>query len=185
MLSKRRPRAHILVVCGTQRGGANSDALAKFQFRDVGLLVILIGNVHHFPFFLLLSVQTTQVCSFAPIPSLQDTGIIWAKFMPYLNAQELKSEWAWYHQDALYLEGGLLWCLGMKPALFQRMLGNMRWLEASSHKEWAETSFPSSYSMIRKSVGFSAVGEGRSSAALIWVTKVVLIWVTSWFNMDN
>lgn len=59
--------------CGTQRGGANSDALAKFQFRDVGLLVILIGNVHHFPFFLLLSVQTTQICSFAPIPNLQDT----------------------------------------------------------------------------------------------------------------
>lgn len=92
MFSKRRPRAHIRIACGTQRGGANSDALAKFQFRDVGLLVILIGNVHHFPFFLLLSVQTTQVCSFAPIPSLQDTGILWARFMPYLDTQELKNE---------------------------------------------------------------------------------------------
>lgn len=28
-----------------------------------------------------------------------------------------------------------------------------------------------SYSMLRKSVGFSAVREGRSSAALIWVTE--------------
>lgn len=92
MFSKRRPRAHIRIACGTQRGGANSDALAKFQFRDVGLLVILIGNVHHFPFFLLLSVQTTQVCSFAPIPSLQDTGVLWARFMPYLDTQELKNE---------------------------------------------------------------------------------------------
>lgn len=92
MFSKRRPRAHIRIACGTQRGGANSDALAKFQFRDVGLLVILIGNVHHFPFFLLLSVKTTQVCSFAPIPSLQDTGILWARFMPYLDTQELKNE---------------------------------------------------------------------------------------------
>lgn len=92
MFSKRRPRAHIRIACGTQRGGANSDALAKFQFRDVGLLVILIGNVHHFPFFLLLSVQTIQVCSFAPIPSLQDTGILWARFMPYLDTQELKNE---------------------------------------------------------------------------------------------
>lgn len=34
-----------------------------------------------------------------------------------------------------------------------------------------------SYSMMRTSVGFSAVGEGRSSAALIWVT--------SWFNLGN
>lgn len=57
-LSWRRPRAHILIVCGTQRGGANSDALAKFQFRDVGLLAILIGNVHCFPFSLLVSMQT-------------------------------------------------------------------------------------------------------------------------------
>lgn len=31
--------------------------------------------------------------------------------------------------------------------------------------------------MMRTSVGFSAVGEGRSSAALIWVT--------SWFNLGN
>lgn len=91
MLSKRRPRAHIRIAHGTQRGGANSDALAKFQFRDVGLLVILIENVHHFPFFLLLSVQTTQVCSFAPIPSLQDTGITPARFMPYLDTQELEN----------------------------------------------------------------------------------------------
>lgn len=36
--------------------------------------------------------QTTQVCSFAPIPSLQDTGILWARFMPYLDTQELKNE---------------------------------------------------------------------------------------------
>lgn len=91
MLSKRRPRAHIRIACGTQRGGANSDALAKFQFRDVGLLVILVGNVHHFPFFLLFSVQTTQVCLFAPIPSLQDTGITRARFMPYLDTQELEN----------------------------------------------------------------------------------------------
>lgn len=58
------------ITCGTQRGGANSDALAKFQFRDVGLLVILIGNVHHFPFFLLISMQTMLVCFFALVPSL-------------------------------------------------------------------------------------------------------------------
>lgn len=31
-----------------------------------------------------------------------------------------------------------------------------------------------SYSMLRKSVGFSAVREGRSSAALIWVTEAGL-----------
>lgn len=177
MLSKRRPRAHILIARGTQRGGANSDALAKFQFRDVGLLVILIGNVHHVPFFLLLSVQTTWVCSFVPIPSLQDTGIKWARFMPYLNTQELKNDGAWY-QDALYLVGGLLWCLGMKPPLFWHMLGNVHWLEASNHKVMSWNQFPLfSYSMMRKSVGFSAVGEGRSSAALIWET--------SWFNLGN
>ena len=69
-LSWRRPRAHILIACGTQRGGANSDALAKFQFRDVGLLAILIGNVHRFPFSLLISVQTALVYFFALIPSL-------------------------------------------------------------------------------------------------------------------
>lgn len=69
-LSWRIPRAHILIACGTQRGGANSDALAKFQFRDVGLLAILIGNVHCFPFSLLISVQTTLVCFFAPVPNL-------------------------------------------------------------------------------------------------------------------
>lgn len=69
-LSWRRPRAHILIACGTQRGGANSDALAKFQFRDVGLLAILIGNVHRFPFSLLILVQTAQVYFFALIPSL-------------------------------------------------------------------------------------------------------------------
>lgn len=69
-LSQRRPRAHILRACGTQRGGANSDALAKFQFRDVGLLAILIGNVHCFPFSLLASMQTNLVCFFAPVPSL-------------------------------------------------------------------------------------------------------------------
>ena len=63
-------RAHILIACGTQRGGANSDALAKFQFRDVGLLAILIGNVHRFPFSLLISVQTALVYFFALIPSL-------------------------------------------------------------------------------------------------------------------
>lgn len=64
-LSWRRPRAHILIAWGTQRGGANSDALAKFQFRDVGLLTILIGNVHRVPFS-----QTNLVCFFAPVPSL-------------------------------------------------------------------------------------------------------------------
>lgn len=69
-LSWRRPRAHILIACGTQRGGANSDALAKFQFRDVGLLAILIGNVHRFPFSLLISIQANLVCFFAPVPSL-------------------------------------------------------------------------------------------------------------------
>lgn len=68
-LSSRRPRAHILIACGTQRGGANSDALAKFQFRDVGLLAILIGNMHCFPFSLLVSMQTNLVCFFAPVPS--------------------------------------------------------------------------------------------------------------------
>lgn len=69
-LSLRRPRAHILIACGTQRGGANSDALAKFQFRDVGLLAILIGNMHCFPFSLLVSMQTNLVYFFAPVPSL-------------------------------------------------------------------------------------------------------------------
>ena len=69
-LSWRRPREHILIACGTQRGGANSDALAKFQFRDVGLLAILIGNMHRFPFSLLISVQTALVYFFAPTPSL-------------------------------------------------------------------------------------------------------------------
>lgn len=68
-LSSRRPRAHILIACGTQRGGANSDALAKFQFRDVGLLAILIGNMHCFPFSLLVSMQTNLACFFAPVPS--------------------------------------------------------------------------------------------------------------------
>lgn len=131
MLSKRRPRAHIWIACGTQRGGANSDALAKFQFRNVGLLVLLIGNVHHFPFFLLLSVQTTQVCSFAPIPSLQDTGVPWARFMPYLDTQELRSESLALGEWTL---GGLLWCLGMEPALSQHMLGSVHWLEASTQR---------------------------------------------------
>lgn len=84
-LSQRRPRAHILIACGTQRGGANSDALAKFQFRDVGLLlVILIGNVHHFPFFLLISVRTTLVCFFVP-PQIFEilVCIIRAKFIAF------------------------------------------------------------------------------------------------------
>lgn len=94
-LSWRRPRAHILIACGTQRGGANSEALAKFQFRDVGLLLaILIGNVHRFPFSLLTSVQTALACFFALVPSKMLVCIIWAKFMPYLNAQELRKEWA-------------------------------------------------------------------------------------------
>lgn len=92
-LSWRRPRAHILIACGTQRGGANSEALAKFQFRDVGLLLaILIGNVHRFPFSLLTSVQTALACFFALVPSKMLVCIIWAKFMPYLNAQELRKE---------------------------------------------------------------------------------------------
>lgn len=91
-LSWRKPRAYILVACGTQRGGANSEALAKFQFRDVGLLAILIGNVHRFPFSLLTSVQTALVCFFALVPSKMLVCIIWAKFMPYLNAQELRKE---------------------------------------------------------------------------------------------
>lgn len=69
-LTWRRPRGYILIACGTQRGGANSDALAKFQFRDVGLLAILIGNVHHFPFSLLILVHTALVCFFAQVPSL-------------------------------------------------------------------------------------------------------------------
>lgn len=87
------PEHTSLVACGTQRGGANSEALAKFQFRDVGLLLaILIGNVHRFPFSLLTSVQTALVCFFALVPSKMLVCIIWAKFMPYLNAQELRKE---------------------------------------------------------------------------------------------
>lgn len=93
MLSRKRPRAHILTACGTQRGGANSDALAKFQFRDVGLLAILIGNVHRFPFSLLISVQTALVYFFAPVQvSKMLVCIIWAKFMPYPNVGELRNE---------------------------------------------------------------------------------------------
>lgn len=172
MLSKRRPRAHIWIACGTQRGGANSDALAKFQFRNVGLLVLLIGNVHHFPFFLLLSVQTAQVCSFAPIPSLQDTGVPWARFMPYLDTQELRSK-------SLALGGWTLVMLGNGTCPLS-VYARERALAGGFQPEGVSwNQFPLfSYSMMRKSFGFSAVGEGRSSAALIWVTKAGLIWVT-------
>lgn len=136
MLSKRRPRAHIWIACGTQRGGANSDALAKFQFRNVGLLVLLIGNVHHFPFFLLLSVQTAQVCSFAPIPSLQDTGVPWARFMPYLDTQELRSK-------SLALGGWTLVMLGDGTCPLS-VYARERALAGGFQPEvWAETNSPS------------------------------------------
>lgn len=68
-LSWRRPRGYILIACGIQRGGANSDTQTRFQFRDVGLLAILTGNVHHFPFFLLISVQIALVRFFAQVPN--------------------------------------------------------------------------------------------------------------------
>lgn len=91
-LSWRRPRAHILIACGTQRGGANSDALSKFQFRDVGLLAILIGNVHCFPFSLLVSMQTDLVCFFAPVPSIYDAGVYYMGqvMMSYPNCTRVK-----------------------------------------------------------------------------------------------
>lgn len=94
----KRPRGYILIAGGTQRGGANSDALAKFQFRDVGLLLaILIGNVHRFPFSLLISVQACTSLFLCPGPkSLKMlVCIVWAKFIPFPNAQELRIECIW------------------------------------------------------------------------------------------
>lgn len=92
MFSKRRPRAHIRIACGTQRGGANSDALAKFQFRDVGLLVILNWKCASLSIFSCCS--QCKLHKSVPLPQSQvsKTGILWARFMPYLDTQELKNE---------------------------------------------------------------------------------------------
>lgn len=132
------------IACGTQRGGANSDALAKFQFRDVGLLVILIGNVHHFPFFLLISMQTTLVCFFVPSPkSLRYWCVLYRPSSCFIPMHKgwgvsefgvrMHCEWRMDSCDAK----------GMKLAILKHNLGNVHWPEASSHEVWAETNFPS------------------------------------------
>lgn len=142
MFSKRRPRAHIRIACGTQRGGANSDALAKFQFRDVGLLVILNWKCASLSIFSCCS--QCKLHKSVPLPQSQVSKIL-VFYGPGSCLILIHKSWrmrAW-HQDALYLEGGLLWSLGMKPALFWHMLGSLHWLEASNHKVWTETNFPS------------------------------------------
>lgn len=94
MLSQRRPRGYILIACGIQRGGANSDAQARFQFRDVGLLSILTGNVHtsHFPCW-----SQCELHYSVSLPRSQisyDAGVYYymGQIHALPNAQELRSE---------------------------------------------------------------------------------------------